>query len=151
MSIKVTKPRISTLKLKDWLVIESTCTNEKQTSDERNRSGCVDVWIWVVGRSGSIPPPVAPDRQLVSPPSLPCQSAFSQYQPEPYNGRCSSLPLAIPPCLQFHSDHTGWDNLSAKWRSIEKIRTQQDISKKRLIELVKVGSHWSYSHYVTAK
>ena len=75
MSIKVTKPRIVMLKLKDWLMIESTCTNEKQTSDEQNRSGCVDVWIWVVGRSGSIPPPVAPDRQLVSvrlppPPSL---------------------------------------------------------------------------------
>ena len=57
-------------------MIESTCTNEKQTRDEQNRSGCVDVWIWVVGRSGSIPPPVAPDRQLVSvrlppPPSLP--------------------------------------------------------------------------------
>ena len=131
MSIKVTKLRIVMLKPKDWLMIESTCTNEKQTRDEQNRSGCVDVWIWVVGRSGSIPPPVAPDRQLVSvrlppPPSQVraprCLSAFSQYHPHPNKRRCSAVP-----CSKFtfssvalgqdrdqleHSELSNWDNSS---------------------------------------
>ena len=131
MSIKVTKLRIVMLKPKDWLMIESTCTNEKQTRDEQNRSGCVDVWIWVVGRSGSIPPPVAPDRQLVSvrlppPPSLACPprclSAFSQYHPHSHNRRCSALPwskftfssvaLGQDRDQLEHSELSDWDSFS---------------------------------------
>ena len=114
----------------DWKHLHNWETN-KQRSDEQNRSGCVDVWIWVVGRSGSIPPPVAPDRQLVSvrlppPPSLACPprclSAFSQYHPHSYKRRCSALPwskftfssvaLGQDRDQKEHSKLSDWDSLS---------------------------------------
>ena len=89
--------------------------------------------------AGIIPPPVAPDRQLVSPPSLPCQSAFSQYQPEPYNGRCSSLPLAIPQgnFIRITLGGTTFQQSDVQLKRFV-LNKIQNISKKRLIELVKL-------------
>ena len=49
----------------------------------------------VDGAVRSIPPPVAPNRQLVVRPLPPCSSAFSQYHPDPYNRRSSLLTVTV--------------------------------------------------------
>ena len=51
----------------------------------------------------SIPPPVAPNRQLVLRPlpTPPCSSAFSQYHPDPGNGRSSHYSLLLQFLFDF--------------------------------------------------